>query len=84
LIFAENDTRKAFFFDDLNIRLIAYSGQDIIDKLETNHNIDIILMDLEMLIIDGIEATLHVKSNIHKLKYWSLLFSTMMKIYLTL
>jgi len=68
LIFAENDTRKAFFFDDLNIRLIAYSGQDIIDKLETNHNIDIILMDLEMLIMNGIEATFQVKSNIHKLK----------------
>ena len=59
---------KLSFFDDLNVRLIAYDGQEILDKLEENHHIDIILMDIEMPRMNGIEATLRVKSRYPQIK----------------
>ena len=48
---------KLSFFSDLDIKIIAYDGKEIIEKLENNHNIDIILMDIEMPIMNGIDAT---------------------------
>ncbi len=59
---------KLSFFEDLDIQLIAYDGQEILDKLETNHNIDLILMDLEMPVMNGIEATLKIKDKYPQIK----------------
>lgn len=59
---------KLSFFDDLAIKIIAYDGQEMIDKLATNHNIDLILMDLEMPVMNGIEATLRIKSKYPQIK----------------
>lgn len=52
---------KLSFFDEAAIRIIAVNGQDLIDQLAVNHNIDVILMDIEMPGINGIEATSHIK-----------------------
>lgn len=59
---------KLSFFDDLQVRLIACDGQEILNKLEENHNIDIILMDIEMPGMNGIEATLQVKARYPHIK----------------
>lgn len=59
---------KLSFFDNLSIKMTAYDGQEIIEKLDINHNIDIILMDLEMPGMNGIEATVQVKAKYPHIK----------------
>lgn len=59
---------KLSFFDELSIKMMAYDGQEILDKLEINHNIDIILMDIEMPGMNGIEATAQVKAKYPHIK----------------
>jgi DNA-binding NarL/FixJ family response regulator len=59
---------KLSFFDDLTVKFIAFDGHEILEKLATNHNIDIILMDIEMPGMNGIEATLQVKSKYPHIK----------------
>ena len=59
---------KLSFFDDVSIKLIAYDGQELLSKLEENHAIDIILMDIEMPGMNGIEATFQVKNKYPNIK----------------
>ena len=59
---------KLSFFEDLVVRLVAYDGQEILDQLKENHNIDIILMDIEMPGMNGIDATLQIKSKYPQIK----------------
>lgn len=54
---AKTIIEKLSFFDDLNFKFRASNGKDIVDKINANHNIDVILMDIQMPKIDGIEAT---------------------------
>lgn len=59
---------KLSFFDDISIKLIAYDGQELLSKLEENHTINIILMDIEMPGMNGIEATFQVKNKYPHIK----------------
>jgi len=59
---------KLSFFEDIQIKYKAFDGNDLIQKLEKNHNIDIILMDIEMPNKNGIETTFEVKSKHPQLK----------------
>jgi DNA-binding NarL/FixJ family response regulator len=59
---------KLSFFADVEVRMKAIHGQDIIEKLEKNHNIDLILMDIEMPKMNGIEATAIIKSKFPQIK----------------
>ena len=59
---------KLSFFDDFVIRLTAVNGIDLIEKLEANHNIDLILMDIEMPKMNGIEATSLIKQKYPQIK----------------
>lgn len=59
---------KLSFFDDLTVKFIAFDGHEILKKLNENHNIDIILMDIEMPGMNGIEATLQIKSKYPHIK----------------
>lgn len=59
---------KLSFFDDLVLKFTAIEGNDLQQKLEKNKNIDLILMDIEMPICNGIEATKIVKSKYPQIK----------------
>lgn len=59
---------KLSFFDDIDIKFIAADGKVAVEKLLKNHNIDLILMDIEMPIMNGIEATQIIKSKFPQIK----------------
>lgn len=59
---------KLSFFEDLSFKYSALNGLEMISKLEANHNIDLILMDIEMPILNGIETTEIVKQKYPHIK----------------
>ncbi|RZJ66364.1 MAG: response regulator transcription factor [Flavobacterium sp.] len=59
---------KLSFFDDLQVRFTAINGQDLLEKLDSRYNIDLILMDIEMPKMNGVEATAAVKSKYPHIK----------------
>ncbi|RZJ73539.1 response regulator transcription factor [Flavobacterium sp.] len=59
---------KLSFFDELQVKFTAVNGRDLLEKLESNHNIDLILMDIEMPKMNGVEATSSVKSRYPHIK----------------
>ena len=66
LIHATNE--KLSLFDDFLLKFTAINGEDLIEKLEKNHNIDLILMDIEMPKMNGIEATEIIKQKYPQIK----------------
>lgn len=59
---------KLSFFEDFSMRFTAINGLDLMEKLEKNHNIDLILMDIEMPKMNGIEAVNIVKQKYPQIK----------------
>ena len=59
---------KLSFFEEIQIKFTAANGADLIEKLEKNSNIDVLLMDIEMPVMNGIEATLVVKQKYPQIK----------------
>ncbi|WP_353779345.1 response regulator [Winogradskyella sp. 3972H.M.0a.05] len=59
---------KLSFFEDLNYKFSAMNGSDLLTKLEDNHNLDLILMDIEMPVLNGIETTEIVKQKYPHIK----------------
>lgn len=59
---------KLNFFDDIDIKWTAMDGSQALTKLEENHNLDIILMDIEMPVLNGIETTQIVKQKYPHIK----------------
>jgi DNA-binding NarL/FixJ family response regulator len=59
---------KLSFFEDLSCKYTALNGIELLEKLGNNHNIDLILMDIEMPKMDGIEATGLVKNKYPHIK----------------
>ena len=59
---------KLSFFDDLNLKFSAINGSDLLIKLEDNHNLDLILMDIEMPVLNGIETTEIIKQKYPHIK----------------
>lgn len=52
---------KLSFFDDFELRFTAINGKECLKELEKNSNIDVILMDIEMPVMNGIDTTEAVK-----------------------
>lgn len=59
---------KLSFFDDFEVKLNAVNGEDLLQKLERSEKVDLILMDIEMPIMNGIEATEKVKAKYPNIK----------------
>lgn len=59
---------KLSFFEDLSVKFTGINGTDLLEQLEANHNIDLILMDIEMPVLNGIETTQVVKQKYPHIK----------------
>ena len=59
---------KLSFFDEISIKIKAKNGAELIGKLEENHMVDVILMDIQMPEMNGIKATELVKKKYPQIK----------------
>lgn len=59
---------KLSFFEHLDVKLQANNGEELLKKLSVNHNIDVVLMDIEMPVMDGIESTCLLKQKYPQIK----------------
>lgn len=59
---------KLSFFDDVSVKQTSMNGTELLTKLQENHNLDIILMDIEMPVLNGIETTQIVKQKYPHIK----------------
>lgn len=59
---------KLSFFENLEVKFKAMNGAILLSQLEENHNLDLILMDIEMPEMNGIEATEKVKQKYPHIK----------------
>lgn len=59
---------KLSYFEDLNFKFSAMNGSELLTKLEDNSNLDLILMDIEMPVLNGIETTEIVKQKYPHIK----------------
>lgn len=61
-------TEKLSFFEDIQVKFIVKNGSELLQRLEENPRIDLILMDIEMPVLNGIEATFRVKQKFPQIK----------------
>lgn len=59
---------KLSFFEDLTVKFTAINGSELLTKLGENPHIDLILMDIEMPVLNGIETTEIVKQKYPHIK----------------
>jgi DNA-binding NarL/FixJ family response regulator len=59
---------KLSFFEDISIKITATNGSQLLEKLQENPQIDLILMDIEMPVLNGIESTQMVKQKYPQIK----------------
>lgn len=59
---------KLSFFDDIQIKFTANNGADLLKKVEESHNVDVLLMDIEMPVLNGIETTAIIKQKYPQIK----------------
>lgn len=52
---------KLHFFEDISCKFIAETGKDLLTKIEKNTTVELILMDIEMPQMNGIDATAEIK-----------------------
>jgi len=52
---------KLQFFDDISCKFVAENGKDLLAKIVENTTVELILMDIEMPQMNGIDATAEIK-----------------------
>lgn len=65
---AKTIQEKISFFDDLKFKFRGVNGNEFIGKLEQDHNVDVVLMDIQMPEKDGIATTEYVKNKYPQIK----------------
>ncbi|MCO6499598.1 MAG: response regulator transcription factor [Vicingus serpentipes] len=68
IFLAKSIEEKISFFDDLKFKYRGANGNEFIGKLEQDHNIDVILMDIQMPEMNGIQTTEYVKNKYPHIK----------------
>lgn len=59
---------KLSLFESIEVKYTAINGKDILDKVVADPNIDLILMDIEMPLMNGIKATFEIKNRFPQIK----------------
>ena len=59
---------KLVEFEELDIKYMVFNGSELLAKLEKSHNLDLVLMDIEMPVLDGIETVRIVKQKYPHIK----------------
>ena len=59
---------KLSFFEDVTVKHSSLNGSELLTQLEHSHVIDLILMDIEMPVLNGIETTQIVKQKYPQIK----------------
>lgn len=59
---------KLSFFEEVHLEFIAQSGKELLQKLEETSHVELLLMDIEMPEMNGIEATRAVKKKYPHIK----------------
>lgn len=67
-LLAKSVQERLSFYDEFKIKFLSVNGRDLIDNLEKDSNINLILMDIEMPVMNGIDATEYVKSRYPQIK----------------
>jgi DNA-binding NarL/FixJ family response regulator len=68
LLLADTIIEKLALSEDIEVVIRAINGQDLLNQLEYNIIPQVILMDIEMDVMDGITATCKVKSKFPSIK----------------
>lgn len=60
--------QKISILEDIQIKVKATNGKELLEKLQKDPNVDLIFMDIEMPEMDGIEATFQIKQRYPQIK----------------
>ena len=64
----KNILEKLSFFEEIEVKFSAYNGVEFLEKLEKDSNVHLILMDIEMPKMNGIETVSHLSQKYPQIK----------------